>query len=399
MSDHGSNSMNTPPRSLKGAARVGIVLAVLALAAVGWGIFSRIEAQASLAQEAQEQAAPTVNVLKVQKATADEDLVLPGNVQAWADAPIYARSNGYLKRWLVDIGTPVKAGQLLAEVDIPDVDQQLAQSEADLASAEAGNQLAKSTAARWKGLLATDSVSKQEADEKIGDASGKRALAAAARANVSRLRQLQQFRNLVAPFDGVVTARNVDVGDLIGTGGNTQRELFHVADVHKLRIYVQVPQSNAQMVQAGMTAELRFDDHPGKTYPASVARTANAINPAARTLLVELEADNASGELLAGSYTEVHFKLPARADAVYLPANALLFREDGMKVASVGSDNRVALRSIKIGRDLGDRVEVLSGIAAGESVVLNPPDSLVADTLVRVLAEAPKAPAKDGAAK
>lgn len=400
MSDIKSSSPQLPHRSW-GATRVGIIISIVAVGLAAWGIISRVHAQNKLNELTQAQNVIPVNVTHPHADGNAEELVLPGDVRAWSDAPIYARTSGYLKRWIVDIGTPVKAGQVLAEIDTPEVDQQLAQARADLGTAQANNQLAQSTATRWKDLLATESVSQQEADEKNGDAAAKNALLASSQANVNRLRQLQGFKNIVAPFNGVITARNVDVGDLINPGASGQRELFHIVDTHQLRIYVQLSQSYVSSITPDMKAELHFAEHPGKVFPAKVLRTANAIDPTTRTMLVQLQADNAGNELLPGSYAEVHFQLPMHEDALRIPDNTLLFRGSNIQVASVDAQGHVALKNVKLGRDFGKEVEVLTGVSAKDSLIINPPDSISDGDAVRAVEPQPeKADAgKGGAAK
>jgi len=358
----------------------GALLVILAV----WGIASRIIGEHNLQKETDDQAIPTVNVVQAKKSPDSEELVLPGNVQANYEAPIFARTSGYLKQWYTDIGTPVKAGQLLADIDTPEVDDQLRQADADLATAQANSVLADSTAKRWKALLATDSVSKQETDEKVGDALAKTAMVASAKANVARLQQLEGFKHVVAPFDGVVTARETDIGALINAGSGQGPELFRVADKSKLRIYIQVPQNYASIFVQGTVVQLVFAEHPGRTFNAKMARTAQALDPAARTLLVQLEADNANGELLPGGLTEVHLKSLAGNPSVRLPASALLFRAEGLRVATVESNGHAKLHPISIGRDFGKEVEILTGIEAGQTIILNPPDSLIDDEPVRV---------------
>ena len=386
---HPANSASGPDR---GRIRLVLLIAVVvALILAVWGILSRIESRSALKDEAAQAAIPTVAVVKPSHSAPTESLTLPGNTQSYIEAPIYARTSGYLKRWLVDIGAPVKAGQLLAEIDTPEVDQQLSQARADLATAVANRSLADTTNERWKGLLATDSVSKQDADQKAGDAAAKRAAEDSARANVRRLDQLQSFKRVVAPFDGVVTARNTDVGALINAGasGPPGGELFRVADTHILRIYVQVPQPYAGFIKPGLAADLKLNDRPGKNYQATVVSTAQALDPTSRTLLTQLQVDNAKGELFPGAYVEVHFKLPTRTDVVRLPANTLLFRSAGLQVGVVGADNHVSLKSINMGRDFGNEVEVLSGITDSDQVVLNPQDSLADGQEVRIAAPPP----------
>ena len=257
---------------------------------------------------------PTVNVTTPSRATMGEELVLPGSVQAYIEAPVYARTNGYLKDWRTDIGSQVTKGQLLAEIETPEVDQQYTQAQADLATARANEALSDTTNARWKTLLATQSVSKQDADEKAGDAAAKKAAADSAAANVARLRELESFKRVVAPFDGIITARNTDIGALINAGQSPGTELFRIADMHKLRIYVQVPEAYATVTAPGLEAELHFAERPDKVYTAKAVRTSNALDPTLRTLQVELQLDNAGREIFPGAYAEVHFKLPASAE-------------------------------------------------------------------------------------
>ncbi|HVO46221.1 MAG TPA: efflux RND transporter periplasmic adaptor subunit, partial [Steroidobacteraceae bacterium] len=289
-------------------ARGGAVLGVIALLVVIWAAFAAHRASAQLRATTEAQSLVTVATVKPQPLSDLTDLVLPGNLQANYEAPIYARTSGYLKRWLVDIGAPVKAGQLLAEIEAPEVDSQLRQAQADLATAQANQKIAAVTAERWRNLRASDSVSKQEADEKISIADSNDAQVQAARANVQRLQQLAGFEKIVAPFDGIVTARNTDIGQLIAAGSNTGPELFRVADMRRLRLYVRVPQTYAAMMTTGINAELRFPDRPGRLYVARLDSTSNAIDQASRTLLVQLSVENPNGELLPGAYTEVHFK-------------------------------------------------------------------------------------------
>jgi RND family efflux transporter MFP subunit len=304
-------------------------------------------------------------------------------VQAYNEAPIFARTNGYVREWYTDIGAPVKKGQPLADIDTPEVDQQLRQARADLATAQANFQLARTTDKRWQELLATNSVSRQAADSAAGDASAKQAALASAEANVARLSDLESFKHVLAPFDGVVTSRNTDIGALINAGqGNA---LFRVSDTSKLRVYVLVPQLYAANTTPGLHADLTFPERPGKSYPAQVVRTADALDPVSRTLQVELLVDNASGELFPGAYAQVHFKLPQGTGNLSVPASAVLFRSADLQVAVVGADHRVTLRSITTGRDFGTSLEVLTGLSAGEDIIANPPDSLATGTLVRVV--------------
>jgi len=394
MSEHLSTA---PGGATSGKSRPYLAaLVALALILAVWGVSGRLMARTSLARETAGIAVPTVVTVSPIHSRSGEELALPGTVQALNEAPIYARTNGYLKSWYTDIGTPVTRGRLLAEIDAPEVDQQLTQAQADLATASANLLLSNSTNERWKGLLATESVSKQDADEKAGDAAAKKATVDSAAANVARLRELESFKRVLAPFDGVVTARKTDIGALINAGQSAGAELFRIADTHKLRIYVQVPEAYAAAVKPGLDAELRFIEQAGKLYNAKIARTANALDPNARTLQVELQIDNANGELFPGAYAEVHFKLAANSSTLRLPANTVLFRSAGLQVATVDADKRITLKSIKQGRDFGSAIEVLSGIDAADVVVLNPPDSIIDGAIVRIAPPPPAQPQVKG---
>jgi RND family efflux transporter MFP subunit len=362
------------------------VLGVLAVLVLAWHMFSSRGAVAALQEQADADAALVVATTSPMAQSGPLELVLPGTLQANYDAPIYARTNGYLKRWLVDIGTHVRAGQLLAQIESPEVDQELRQAEADLAAAEANHKIAEVTAERWRRLRATDSVSRQAADEKISQATSSDAQMQAARANVQRLRELSGFERIVAPFDGVVTARDTDVGQLISSGSGTGHELFRIADVRQLRLYVHVPQTYAALMQNGLTAELRLPDRAAQSYTATLTRSSDAIDPDSRTLLAELMVDNTAHELLPGAYVEVRFRLPAQAQSpsYRVPANTLLFRGDGLRVATVDAHERVVLKAVTIGRDYGAEVEITHGLAAGDRVILSPPDSLSDGQIVRV---------------
>lgn len=365
--------------------RYAWIAVVIALILAVWGIASRVSARNDLSKATEAAAATTVVTVKPTLAPGAEALVLPGGLQAYYEAPIYARTNGYLRTWYTDIGTPVKKGQLLAEIESPEVDQQLGQARADLATAEANYQLAKSTDARWQGLLATESVSKQDADQRAGDAAAKKAAVDSAAANVARLRDMESFKRVLAPFDGVVTQRNTDIGALINAGQGPGAALFRVADTHRLRIYVSVPQAYASGIRPGINADLVFAEHPAKPYPATVAFTAQALDPVSRTLQVELQVENPDHELFPGAYVEVHFNLAASTPTLRLPANAVLFRAAGLLVAAVGSDNHVRLKHITQGRDFGSAIEVLQGIEANDEIVINPPDSITDGARVRVV--------------
>ena len=378
--------MRSRNETVRKVGHAGLVLAALAVVALAWNLISAHRASAKLKDVTEQQALVTVATAKPQALSDSTDLTLPGNVQANYEAPIFARTSGYLKRWLVDIGTPVKAGQVLGEIESPEIDQQLRQAQADLHTAEANQKIAGVTADRWRNLRATDSVSKQEADEKISLADSSEAQVQAAKANVQRLRELSGFEKVVAPFDGVVTARNTDVGQLINAGNGAGQELFRVADTKRLRLYVRVPQTYAVAMQSGVTAKLIFPDRPGKTYTATLERTSNAIDATSRTLLAELGVDNRNNELLPGAYVEVHFNLPpdAAARSFKVPANVLLFRGDGLHVATVDDHGHVVMKTVEIGRDYGSDVEVVQGLSPDDNVVLSPPDSLTEGVVVRV---------------
>ncbi len=369
--------------------RIALLAATLLLIGeiVFHGIASRARATTTLIRETRQMAVPTLTVTHPREGSAREEIILPGNVQAFTDAPIYARTNGYLRQWYFDIGSKVKAGQLLAEIDTPEIDQQLQQARADLATAEANYHLAETTAERWQNLLKTDSVSKQETEEKLGDLKAKKAIVDSATFNVRRLEELQSFQKIYAPFDGVITARNTDVGSLIDAGSASQaKELFHLAATHKLRVYVTVPEIYGRSAVPGVRALLTLAEFPRKDFSGIVVRTADAIDPGTRTLLVEVDVENPKGELLPGSFAEVHLKLPAAGSAVIIPANALLFRSEGLRVATV-SAGKTNLVPIVLGRDFGTEVEVVSGLSGSEFVVVNPPDSLVSGMEVRVTPE------------
>jgi RND family efflux transporter MFP subunit len=376
-----SDSQNPPPpadhrSSPRHMVRYGLILLVVALVLAVWGVASRVHSRDQLGKETAEQAMPVVNVAKPTVSPPSEDLVLPGSVQAFVEAPIFARTSGYLRTWYTDIGDPVKKGQLMGEIDAPEVDQQLRQAKADLATAKANADLAHITDVRWKGLLANQAVSQQDADTRAGQAAASGAQAASAQAAVGRLEELESFKRIVAPFDGIVTARNTDIGALINAGQTSGNALFRVADTQKLRVYIDVPEPYAPKTQPGIEVELRFNEHPGKDFPATLVRTAKALDPAVRTLRVELQVDNSKGELFPGAYAEAHFKIPGSTSSYRVPATALIFRAKGLQIATVGSDNKAHLHSIVQGRDFGTSVEVLSGLNPEDQVIINPPDSL-----------------------
>ncbi len=376
------------PQQGKPARRwwIAVLAFVLVVAVVISGILPRIHARAALDKETAEMAIPTVSVIRPKLGAPAQEVVLPANVQAYIDSPIYARTNGYLKRWYTDIGARVKAGQLIAEIETPEVDQQLRQSRADLATAEANLNLSQITATRYADLLKTDSVSKQDTDNAAGDLAAKQATVQSGQANVRRLEELQAFEKIYAPFDGVITARNTDIGALINSGssGGARTELFHVAQPDKLRVYVSVPQVYSQAAKPGLTADLVLSEFPGRVFPGTLVRTAQAIDQSTRTLLVEIRVDNPTGTLLSGAYAEVHLKLPSATSAFILPVNALLFRSEGLRVATITDGQHAELKPITLGHDFGSEVEVVAGLTGNESVIVNPPDSLVSGEEVRI---------------
>lgn len=364
--------------------------AFAALVVIGFvvGMVPRMRQRRVALADTQALAIPTVSVTSPNHDRVDDGLVLPAEVKPWLEASIFARANGYLKRWLVDIGAHVEAGQLLAEIDTPELNQQLEQAQANLQLAEANLELAKTTDIRWQELLKTASVSEQEAAEKAATRATASANVEAVRAEVRRLQELQGFQRVVAPFAGTITSRNTDIGDLIVAGSG--RELFHLAHTRTLRVYVRVPQTAASGISQGQLADLVIPERPGHVFPAKVITTSEAMSVASRTLLTELEVDNSQGGILADTYAEVRFH-DSQADApLTVPSNTLLFRAEGLQVGIVRPDNTVELRSVQVGRDFGRTVEVLAGLGPEERVILNPADSLTAGTTVRV-AEGTKA--------
>jgi RND family efflux transporter MFP subunit len=367
----------------------GISLTIIAAALVVAGLASRHLQAEQLKDGAADHSVPTVALLTATDIKATP-LQLPARIEPWARAPIYARVSGYLKSWKLDIGAPVKAGQLLAEIETPDLDQQLLQAKAELVTARSNLALSTSTAQRWKSLLASDAVSKQEADEKAGDLAAKQSVVAALQANVDRVQALQRYTRLTAPFDGVVTARNTDIGALINVGGAPGSELFVVSDVRKLRVYVNVPQRQVALVRAGSTVKISVPERPGKSYNAVVQSQAQSIAPGSGTMLVQLVADNAAGELLPGGFATVSFETTADASRMTLPPAALMFSKNGVHVATVTRDNRVLLKKVTIARDFGNVIELDSGLDRADRVIESPPDGIANGDLVRVAAAQPK---------
>jgi len=371
-----------------------IVWVIGFLISVGFaiGFVPRWLAHADLIKATQADGVVTVNVVSPAPVTADLGAPLPADVQAYVDAPIYARASGYLKSWFVDIGDHVTNGQALAEIITPELDEQLDQARAELAMNQAALDLAQVTADRWTGLLKTASVSEQEAAEKSADLALKKAQVDAARANLKRLADLKNYDLVTAPFDGTITLRNTDIGQLVTADGG--RPLFQLAQTDPLRVYVRVPQTIMHAVAPGQTAELTFQELPGRVFDAVVVRTAGAVDANSRTLEVELQVKNPHGEIFAGSYAQVRFNDTAGPSVLRLSDNTLITRTDGVQVAVVGSDNRVQLRTIQLGRDFGDFIEVLSGVTTADRVIVNPPDAITDGQTVAVAAPAPNQPAQ-----
>jgi RND family efflux transporter MFP subunit len=376
-------SRSRPSARRRPAILVAALLIVLGLMIYS-GVHSRAVAESRLMRRTQEAAVPTVTVVFPREGAPTQEIVLPGNTQAFSDAPIYARTNGYLKHWYFDIGAHVQKGQLLAEIETPEVDQQLLQARADLDTAQANLNIAKITATRWQDLVSNGSVSQQETDQAVSNLSALKAAAESSAANVRRLEQLQSFEKIYAPFNGIITARNTDVGALIDAGANTQpRELFHIAAIQTLRLYVSVPEVYSRAACSGAPATLTLDEFPEQTFHGTLVRNANAIDIASRTLLVEVDVDNPTGQLLPGAYVFVHLKLPDQTRSVTIPSNTLIFRKEGLQVGLV-RDGKALLVPIKISRDYGNSVEIFSGLQSTDAVIVDPSDSLVAGMPVRV---------------
>ena len=379
-------SATRAPRRLKrGWIATGAILLVFA-GIFAYGIFSRLSAAASVRAETVQMAAPSVSVISPQRSAPVQEIVLPGNVQPFISAPIYSRTNGYLKQWHADIGARVKKGQLLAEIETPEVDQQLEQSRSNLATAEANLKLAEITKNRYQGLLASHAVSQQDVDNAVGTYNANQTIVEANRANVKQLQTLQSFEKIYAPFDGIITARNTDIGALIASGntGGAKTDLFHISQPGKLRVYVNVPEQYSQAATPGLTADLTLAEFPGRRFQGKLVRTSNAINFATRTLLAEIDVNNPNGELLSGAYAEVHLKVRGQASSYLVPVSTLIFRSQGLQVAVV-KNGSVALTSVMPGHDFGDQIEIVSGLKGDESLIVNPPDSIIAGEKVQVV--------------
>jgi RND family efflux transporter MFP subunit len=365
-----------PPRGKSHQLRILTIIVVLLLVGGALSIARRLSERKALAAETGKLSVPTVSVINPSAEPPADELVLPAQLQAYVESPIYARTNGYLLRWYKDIGSRVKKGDLLADIDTPEVDQELSQAKATREQIEAQLELAKISADRWVNLRKTDSVSQQEADQETNAYKQSQANLAAADANVRRLEQLELFKHIYAPFAGVITQRNTDIGALINAGASGQRGLFQLSQVDPLRVYVSVPQSYSPNVHPGMKAYIELEEFPGQKFTGKIVRSADAIDMATRTLLTEVDVENHDGRLLPGAYAQVHFAIPVQTVRISVPVNALLFRAEGPRIAVVGPDDRIQLKTIIIGRDFGTKLEILDGLNASDRIVVNPADSL-----------------------
>jgi RND family efflux transporter MFP subunit len=390
-----SQDIKAPTR--RGLLTTAAAAALVAAIVVGYGFISRAQSKQEVVDWTQAQAMPTVALAQLTPAGAHQTLTLPGNIQPLNRAAIYARVNGYVKSWDHDIGSPVKAGQVLATIDAPDLDQQLSQARATLASVKANEQIATLTAHRNNILLQKQIVAQQLADQTTADAAAKEAVVDANEANVKQLEAMQSFKTLAAPFDGVVTARNVELGMLINSGGSGQ-PLFEVSDLQRVRIFVQVPQSFSAGLAPGTKATFEMPQYPGVQFDATLTHTSKAMNASSRSMQVELQADNAAGKFFGGSYCNVHFELPTDSNLVTIPSTALVTGYQGTQVTTVDGNGKVVFKSVTLGRDLGDSVEVLAGLSPSDRVINNPPETLAAGDAVQVAAAAPQSPATATAA-
>jgi RND family efflux transporter MFP subunit len=364
---------------------LGIVLIVVAALLIG-GIWSRVSASKTLSAETAQVARPAVSVVSPKRTAPAQEIILPGNVQPFISSPIYSRTNGYLKKWYVDIGARVKQGQLLAVIETPEVDQQLEQSISNLDTAKANLALAETTKNRYQGLLDDNAVSQQDVDNAVGTYNANKAIVAANQANVRQVQTLQSFEKIYAPFDGIITVRNIDIGDLINSGntGGVKSDLFHVSQPGTLRVYVNIPEEYSQGIRTGMTADISLAEFPGRKFQGRLVRTAEAINITTRTLLIEIDVDNPAGTLLTGSYAEVHLTVAAQASTYLLPVNTLIFRSEGLRVGIV-KDGKVVLTAVTPGHDFGNQIEIVSGLKPDDQVIVNPPDSIISGQEVQLV--------------
>lgn len=391
--DRQQNRSQAPPLTDKGAGKrsrkgwLAFALAVIVIAVLlGTGIWSRVKAGAALSVETAQAALPAVSVVSPKQTAPADEIILPGNVQPFITSPIYSRTNGYLKKWYFDIGAHVKKGQLLAVIETPEVDQQLQQARSNLLTAQANLELAATTKTRYQGLLKSNAVSQQDVDNAVGTYNANKAIVEADKAAVEQYSALVSFEKIYAPFDGIVTARNTDIGDLINSGSssNVKTDLFHIAQPGQLRVYVNVPEEYSQGIKTGMTADLSLAEFPGRKFQGKVVRTAEAINVTTRTLLVEVDVDNPTGTLLTGSYAEVHLAVPTQASTFLLPVNTLIFRTEGLRVATV-KNGKVLLPTVTPGHDFGSQIEIVAGLKADDQVIMNPPDSIVEGQEVQIV--------------
>jgi len=375
--------------TVKRSRKSWMILAIAGIAVAGLlisGIWSRVNARTALNAETAQAALPAVSVVLPKQTAPADEVVLPGNVQPFINSPIYSRTNGYLKKWFVDIGAHVRQGQLLAVIETPEVDQQLAQARSNLLTAQANLELASVTKNRYLGLLKSNAVSQQDADNAVGTYNANKSIVEADKAAVEQYSALASFEKIYAPFDGVITARNTDIGDLINSGSGTgvKTDLFHVAQPGTLRVYVNVPEEYSQGIKTGTTADLNLAEFPGRNFQGKLVRTAEAINVTTRTLLVEIDVDNPTGALLSGSYAEVHLAIPTQASTFLLPVNTLIFRSEGLHVATV-KGGKVVLTAVTAGHDFGNEIEIVSGLRRDDQVIINPPDSIVSGQAVQIV--------------
>jgi len=380
-----SNDVGPRRRSRKSWLVLGIAVIAVAALLVS-GIWSRVKARNTLNTETAQAALAAVSVVSPKQTAPADEIILPGNVQPFITSPIYSRSPGYLKKWYFDIGAHVKQGQLLAVIETPEVDQQLQQARSNLSTAQANLELASITKTRYQGLLKTNAVSQQDVDNAVGTYNANKAIVEADKAAVAQYSALVSFERIYAPFDGVITARNTDIGDLINTGStsNVKTDLFHIAQPGTLRVYVNVPEEYSQGIKVGMTADLNLTEFPGRKFQGKLVRTAEAINVTTRTLLIEIDVDNPTGTLLTGSYAEVHLAVPTQASTFLLPVNTLIFRSQGLHVGVV-KNGKVVLTPVTPGHDFGNEIEIVAGLAANDQVVINPPDSIVSGQQVQIV--------------
>jgi RND family efflux transporter MFP subunit len=381
--EHNDQQEPIAPPDSRRLKRIGLVVVILAVAIVAMGVGLRLHSQQSVAQWSKSQALPTVSLVHFRAGDTTDSINLPGNIQAFNKAAIYARVSGYLKSWQTDIGSPVKAGQLLAVIDAPDLDQQYAQAKANLMMDQVNERLAVLTAQRWQALLAQNAIARQDADTKTAAADAAKAITEAARASLQQLAAMESFKNVTAPFDGMVTARTTDIGALINAG-NSGQQLFEVSDLHAVRIYVQVPQMMSGQISVGMQATFTLPQYPGRTFPATVNSISHAMDATSKSMLVELHAENPDGKFFSDAYCQVHFLLTPLPNRMLLPVTAIVQSNQGVQIAVLRKDNSVALKPIQIGRDLGNSIEVIEGLSPQDKVIDAPPETLQTGNMVRL---------------